>query len=120
MPSANLIRALYSSTTSFKLPDTGLKIPRWLLGLKEAYEKARKERKDVAIYDSKLDEAQEELEELREKADELISDVMAELRFFLRKTDDASRNRIMKRYGVEFKYLEGEPEDEEAPEAKVE
>jgi hypothetical protein len=45
---------------------------------------------------------------------------MAELRFFLRKTDDASRNRIMKRYGVEFKYLEGEPEDEEAPEAEVE
>ena len=88
--------------------------------LKEAYEKAREERKDVAIYDSKLDEAQEELEELREQADELISDVMAELRFFLRKTDDASRNRIMKRYGVEFKYLEGEPEDEEAPEAEVE
>ncbi len=87
--------------------------------LKEAYEKARKERKDVAIYDSQLDEAQEELEELRDQADELISDVMAELRFFLRKTDDASRNRIMKRYGVEFKYLRGEPEDE-TPEEAVE
>lgn len=88
--------------------------------LREVYEKARKERKDVAIYDSKLDEAQEKLEELRTRADELISDVMAELRFYLRKSDDASRNRIMKRYGVKFKYLTGEPEDEEAPEAEVE
>ena len=87
--------------------------------LRDAYEKARKERKDVAIYDSKLDEEQEKLQELREQADELISDVMAELRFSLRKTDDASRNRIMKRYGVEFKYLQGEPENE-IPEAEVE
>ncbi|MFW6103937.1 MAG: hypothetical protein ACOC59_02605 [Bacteroidota bacterium] len=87
--------------------------------LNEALEKARAERADISVADRKYDRAQEGVEELRAKADELISDVMADLRYFLRKMDKASQRRIMRSYGVVFKYLKGEPE-EEMPEEEVE
>ena len=43
----------------------------------------------------------------------MISDVMAELRFNLRKKDGSSQRRIMRTYGANFHYLKGEPVDEE-------
>jgi hypothetical protein len=63
--------------------------------------------------DREYDQAQEEIAGLRFKADELISDVMAELRFNLRKKDGSSQRRIMRTYGANFHYLKGEPVDEE-------
>jgi hypothetical protein len=56
---------------------------------------------------------------LRAKADELISDVIDDLRYFLRKKDEPSQRRIMRSYGVTFKSLQDEPEDE-MPEEEVE
>lgn len=87
--------------------------------LKEAWEKALKERDELAEADRSYDQAQEGIEKMRARADELISDVMNELRFFLRKMDEPSQRRIMRSYGATFKYLRGEPEDE-TPEAEVE
>lgn len=87
--------------------------------LKEAWQKALKERDELAEADRDYDQAQEGIKEMRARADELISDVMNELRFFLRKMDDSSQRRIMRTYGVTFKYLRGEPE-EETPETEVE
>jgi hypothetical protein len=52
------------------------------------------------------------VKELRAKADELISDVIDDLRYFLRKKDEPSQRRIIRSYGVTFKYLKGEPEEE--------
>ena len=89
------------------------------LDLKEALEKARKEKSDISQADREYDMAQEVLEDLRAKADELISDVIDDLRYFLRKKDVPSQRRIMRSYGVNFKYLRGEPEDE-MPEEEVE
>jgi hypothetical protein len=42
-------------------------------------------------------------------------DVMAELRFNLRKKDPPSQRRIMRTYGAHFRYLEGEPMDPDEP-----
>jgi len=77
-----------------------------------ALEKARKEKSDVAMADRDYDESQAAVEKLRTKADELIQDVLDELRFNLRKLDDSSARRIMRSYGVTYKYLPGEPVDE--------
>ncbi|MFW5916007.1 MAG: hypothetical protein ACOCTM_00900 [Bacteroidota bacterium] len=87
--------------------------------LKEAWQEALKERDELAQADRDYDQAQEGIEEMRARADELISNVMNELRFFLRKMDDASQRRIMRTYGATFKYLRGEPEDK-TPETEVE
>ena len=86
--------------------------------LKELLDKARAEKNDVSDADRQYDKAQEDVEELRAKADELISDVIDDLRYFLRKKDEPSQRRIMRSYGVTFKYLQGEPEDE-MPEEEV-
>ncbi|HEX9971222.1 MAG TPA: hypothetical protein VGD14_04050 [bacterium] len=39
-------------------------------------------------------------------------EVMARLRYVLRRLDVASQRRIMRTYGAESVYLEGEPPDE--------
>lgn len=69
------------------------------------------EAEDVAMADRAYDEAQEAVVALRPQADKLIEDVMAELRFNLRKKDPPSQRRIMRTYGARFRYLEGEPVD---------
>jgi hypothetical protein len=48
---------------------------------------------------------------MRAQADELIADIMAELRLTLRKLDQLSQRRIQRSYGARFKYLQGEPVD---------
>jgi hypothetical protein len=55
--------------------------------LNAVLQNTQKELDDIAIADREYDQAQEEIAGLRFKADELISDVMAELRFNLRKKD---------------------------------
>ena len=77
--------------------------------LKARINNARTEAADVAGADRAYDEAQEAAENLREHADDLIDDIAAELRFNLRKKDPASRRRIMRTYGVKYRYLKGEP-----------
>ncbi len=57
------------------------------------------------------DDAQQGISDMRGKADELIGDIMAELRLTLRKMDSSSQRRIMRSYGTKFKYLQGESVD---------
>ena len=77
--------------------------------------KAEKEYTDVVSADRTYDDEQANIADMRKQADELISDVMSELRLTLRKLDMPSQRRIMRSYGAQFKYLQGEevdPEDE--------
>ncbi len=81
--------------------------------LKAQIDNARTESGDVAGADRAYDKAQEDAEDLREQADDLIDDIASELRFNLRKKDPASRRRIMRTYGVKYRYLKGEPVEAE-------
>ena len=66
----------------------------------------------VAAADRAYDDAQSALADLRPQADELIRDVMDELRFVLRKRDAASQRRIMRTYGAQFYVRPGEVAEE--------
>ncbi len=79
--------------------------------LQAVLDAARSESDDVAMADRAYDAAQEAVEALRDQADEWISEVMAELRFNLRKRDAPSQRRIMRTYGATYSYLAGEPVD---------
>ena len=67
---------------------------------------------DVAGADRVLDQAQERLALLRGEADTLLQEVMAQLRFQLRKKDESSQRRIMRSYGALFTTSAGEPTEE--------
>jgi hypothetical protein len=84
--------------------------------LKEILEQALSEMRDVSSADREYDNVQAELEELRRRADELVKEVMAELRFHLRHFDRPSQRRIMRSYGVVFRYRQGEAGEEETEE----
>lgn len=75
--------------------------------LETALDAAKKELSEVAPADRKYDEAEEALAKLRPEADELIKDVIDELKFNLRKRDAASQRRIIQSYGVEISYTNG-------------
>lgn len=81
--------------------------------LKEALQSAGNEIDEVAGSDREYDQAQEAVAALRPQASDLIHEVMDELQFNLRKKDDASQRRIIRTYGATYKYLQGEPVDEE-------
>lgn len=68
----------------------------------------------VGTTDRAYDTAQEAVSTLRPQADALIQDVMDQLRFNLRKKDEASQRRIMRTYGAKFTYASGETPDEDA------
>lgn len=74
---------------------------------------AQKEVGEVALADRKYDEAQEAIAALRPRADELILEVMDELKYTLRKKEAPSQRRIMRTYGAAFTFFPGEPEDKE-------
>jgi hypothetical protein len=78
----------------------------------QALESAVKEHADVSAADRAYDDAQAEMAQARAEADDLIAQIMAELRLTLRKLDSASQRRIMRTYGARFKYLPGEPVDD--------
>lgn len=84
--------------------------------LKAVVDEAQTEAQDVTVADREFDQAQEALGKLRPQADELINEIMAELRFRLRKRDAASQRRIMRTYGATYRYLKGEPVEEEVVE----
>lgn len=81
--------------------------------LKEVLDKAWKEVNDVPAADKAYDQAQESIAGLRAEVDELIRDIYDYMNFNLRKKDVASRRRILQNYGFSFRYLKGEPVDEE-------
>ena len=79
----------------------------------EFFDIAKKERGEAQIAASEHDELQKEVAAMRPEADRLISDAVSGLRYFLRRKNPVSRRRIMRDYGVQFKYMVGEPRDPE-------
>jgi hypothetical protein len=71
----------------------------------------RLEAEEADTADRSYDEAQEKLADLRVQADQAIEDILAELRFTLRRKDAPSQRRVMRSYGASYTYLEGEPLD---------
>ena len=81
---------------------------------------AQAEFNQVGGTDRAYDTAQETVAALRVTVDEMIQEIMAQLRFSLRKKDEASQRRIMRSYGAKFTYAEGETPDEDViPETPV-
>lgn len=72
---------------------------------------AQTEANEVADADRLQDEALAAADALVEEANTLIEDVMAELRFNLRKMDYPSQRRIQRTYGARFRTLPGEPSE---------
>jgi hypothetical protein len=70
---------------------------------------------DVTAADRAYDLAQAAVAALRSQADGLLEEVMADLRYRLRKLDAPSQRRIMRTYGARFRYLPGEPVDPDDP-----
>ncbi|MCA9934065.1 MAG: hypothetical protein H6662_16275 [Ardenticatenaceae bacterium] len=79
--------------------------------LQAVLDAARREAADVVPADEAYDRAQAAIEAMRAQANELIDDVLDELRFHLRKEEAASQRRIMRTYGAKFGYRPGEPRD---------
>jgi hypothetical protein len=75
--------------------------------LQTALDAAEKESAEVAPADRKYDEAEEEVSNLRPEADNLVANVVDELKFNLRKRDRASQRRIIQSYGIEIDYTSG-------------
>ena len=73
----------------------------------------RAEFNQVGGTDRAYDTAQETVAALRVKVDEMIQEIMAQLRFNLRKKDEPSQRRIMRSYGAKFTYGANETPDEE-------
>lgn len=73
----------------------------------------RTEFNQVGGTDRAYDTAQETVAALRVKVDEMIQEIMAQLRFNLRKKDEPSQRRIMRSYGAKFTYGANETPDEE-------
>ena len=80
----------------------------------------RLEAEEANTADRTYDEAEEKLAVLRVQADQAIEDIMAELRFTLRRKDAPSQRRVMRSYGASYTYLEGEPLDvDDQPEKEL-
>jgi len=79
--------------------------------LQAVLDAALSEAADVAAADRAYDQAQAAVAALRPQADELLEEVMADLRYRLRKEDAPSQRRVMRTYGARFRYLPGEPLD---------
>ncbi len=77
----------------------------------EKLAQARSEFQDVATADREYDEAQKAVSDDRARAEELVHEAVDQLRFQLRRETPASQRRVMRRYGAEFSFAPGEPED---------
>lgn len=74
--------------------------------IEEALDIALEKRAQLHSADRTYDMYTEGMAELRAQADELINDVLSDLRFNLRKMDKPSARRIMRTYGVVFENKE--------------
>ncbi|MCB8946220.1 MAG: hypothetical protein H6658_20945 [Ardenticatenaceae bacterium] len=79
--------------------------------LQAALESARKELADVTPAERELDRAQTAVLSLRQQADNLILDIIEELRFHTRKEDPASQRHLLRTYGANYRYQPGEVRD---------
>jgi hypothetical protein len=70
---------------------------------------AQAELDEVALADRAYDQAQEAVAEGRARAKELTREVMAQLRFNLRRQTPESQRRVMRSYGAQFGPTPGEP-----------
>jgi len=80
--------------------------------IKAKYDVAKKENDDVVAVDRAYSQVQAELSSLRIAADDLINDIMADLRHSLRKIEGPAQRRIMMTYGARYKFLPGEPPED--------
>lgn len=64
---------------------------------------AEKEIADSVDSDSRVNTKEAELAEVRQKADAVIDEILAELRFNLRRESESDQRRIMRTYGVKFR-----------------
>ncbi len=71
--------------------------------LEAVLQEAEKEMNDAVDSDSKVNSKESQLADIRDEADELISEIIAELRFNLRREEEVDQRRIMRSYGVKFK-----------------
>jgi galactokinase len=81
--------------------------------LKTVLDSARKELAEISGVDRTYDLAQQAVAVLRPRADELITDVMEELRFTLRKQSASNQRRVMRSYGATYRFLPSEAEEAE-------
>lgn len=83
--------------------------------LQAVLDTALSEAADVTAADRAYDQVQAAVAALRPQADGLLEEVMADLRYRLRREDAPSQRRIMRTYGARFRYLPGEPVDPDDP-----
>jgi hypothetical protein len=76
-----------------------------------ALHSAGKELADVSPAERELDRVQAAVISLRQQADDLILDIVEEVRFHARKEDPASQRHLLRNYGATFRYQPGEVRD---------
>jgi hypothetical protein len=79
--------------------------------LQAALDSAHKELADVTPAERELDRAQKAVLSLRQQADDLIGDVIEELRFHSRKEDPVSQRHLLRTYGATYRYQPDEVRD---------
>jgi hypothetical protein len=79
--------------------------------LQVALDSAQKELADVTPAERELNDAQKAVFSLRQQADDLILDIIAELRFHSRKEDAVSQRHLLRTYGASYRYQPGEVRD---------
>jgi len=85
----------------------------------EKLQLANKERDDIAYADRSYNIFQKEISAMRDPVDELVKEIADHLQFGLRKETESNKRRIMRTYGFEYRYLKGEPIEEEVVESET-
>lgn len=84
--------------------------------LQVALDQAKKEVAESVTADAQLQAVQQPLADLRQEANALIADIVAQIRFLYRREDDEALRRILRRYGAQYQALPGEaPIDQDQP-----
>ncbi len=78
-----------------------------------ALESAKKEFGEITPADRAVNKVQKDLAEVREPVDEIIREIAANIQFSMRNETASNVRRFMRTYGFEYRYLQGEPVDEE-------
>ncbi len=80
---------------------------------------AKKELDEIAPADRALNKVQKDLADEREPIDEMIQEIAAYIQFAMRNDNASNVRRIMRTYGFEYRYLQGETVDEEPVESNI-
>ncbi len=73
----------------------------------------------LPFQDRTYDKKQETLASSRGQADQLVRKLKRDLYYFLYDKDEPSQRRIMRTYGLQFKFMQDEPEEEPVEENDV-